>query len=217
MFRLVLLILISVVIIGCKVHAPMDPVYSSLPVPETPTPTSTATVSGVTINWGVHNERLIVIETLTTFNYVSNDFFTFLKFTNQVEQLDGHPFYKRYIVTTLIINALNIYQHSITMWEPPHSSIVYLQLREMKDAELFRIKKFKTILSKLQQSLVSEDEITIKSSYKELTAWGKSDLNKKSSHIQKDILEELKIDSDEVNFQFKDVDEVSNNLAQLVD
>ena len=36
-------------------------------------------------------------------------------------------------------------------------------------------------------------------------------------NIKNKTLEELKIDSDEVNFQFKDVDEVSNNLAQLVD
>lgn len=212
MFRLLLVILISVVVMGCKVHAPMDPVYSQLPVPVTPT----ATLSGVTVDWGVHNERLIAVETLIEFNDSSNDFFTFLKFTSQVEQLDGHPFHKRYITTTLIIHALSIYQHSIKMWEPPPSSIVYDQLVEMQDAELFRIKKFKTILSTLQQALVSEDEITIKSSYKELTEWSKSDLNNKSSHIQNDILDELKINSDEVNFQFEDVEEVSNNLAQLV-
>ena len=169
-----------------------------------PMVTPTAVVSGVTVDWGVHNERLMVIETLTTFNNSSNHFFTFLQRTNKIEELEGHPFHKRYIITTLIIDALQLYEASVTLWEPPASLTIYYDLTKMKNSELYRISKFKEYLSAIQIALINEDELAIKEGFKTLREWSNSTDNKESTKIQQNILEELKIDSEEVNFQYED-------------
>jgi len=166
--------------------------------------TPTPVVSGVTINWGVHNERLMVVETLTTFNKGSNTFFDFLQKTNKIEDLEGHPFHKRYIITTLIIEALDLYESSVNLYDPPKSIGMYYELKNMKKAELYRIARFKELMTAVQIALMDENELAIKESFKNLKEWSHSAGNKKSTQIQQRILEELKIDEDEVDFRYKD-------------
>lgn len=176
--------------------------------------TPTPVVSGVIIDWGVQNERLMVVETLIIFNKSSNDLFTFLKRTNQIEDLEGHPFHKRYIISTLIIDALNLYESSVLLWKPPASLTMYYQLAQMKESELYRISKFKEYLSAIQIALVNEDEPAIQEGFKNLKEWGISTKNKESTQIQQDILRELKIDEEEVNFKYKNPTTPSSELME---
>ena len=183
MINRMIMISILMVMIGCTSQPP-----ATLMPTHTPVPTK------------VIDERAILIDTLSTFNIGSNEFYRFLSATTSIEWLEGSTIQKSYIHTLVTIGGLNVYKQTVALWNPPEYLDTYDVLIEMKEAELYRITRFTEQLQILQNNINEGDVDKINKAYENLESWADSPENVKSLDIQTELLKRFGIPTEEVNF-----------------
>ena len=193
MINRMIMISILMVMIGCTSQPPatLMPTPTLMPtLMPTPTLIPTKTI----------DERAILIDTLSTFNIGSNEFYRFLSATTSIEWLEGSTVQKSYIHTLITIGGLNVYKQTVTLWNPPEYLDTYDVLIEMKEAELYRITRFTEQLQILQDNINEGDVDKINKAYENLESWADSPENVKSLDIQTELLKRFGIPTEEVNF-----------------
>ena len=182
-----IILMISIVITGCSNQPP--PLMTPEPIP-TPPPTMVMV-----------NDKAMVMESLNEFNSLSNSLILFLKSTQDISTLEAHVYHRNYVSSTVIIKGLNIYKEGINNWNPPINNYQD-ELIEIKQAELYRINHFNELTRILVSALLSADEDLITKANDNFVEWRSHPDNRKSADLQNDILEELDIDADSVNFKY---------------
>ena len=193
MINRMIMISILMVMIGCTSQPPatLMPTPTLMPtLMPTPTLIPTKTI----------DERAILIDTLSTFNIGSNEFYKFLSASTSIEWLEGSKMQKSYIHTLVTIGGLNVYKQTVTLWNPPEYLDTYDELIEMKEAELYRITRFTEQLQILQNNINEGDVDKINKAYENLESWADSPENVKSLDIQTELLKRFRIPIEEVNF-----------------
>ena len=180
-------LMISIIIIGCSNQPP--PLMTPEPIPEPP-----PTIVMV-------NDKAMVMESLNEFNNLSNSLILFLKSTQDISTLETHVYHRNYVSSIVIIKGLNIYKEGINNWNPPINNYQD-ELIEIKQAELYRINHFTELTEILMTALLSADEDLITKANDNFVEWRSHPDNRKSADLQNDILEELDIDADSVNFKY---------------
>jgi hypothetical protein len=193
MINSMVMISILMVMIGCTNQPPAT-------LMPTPTLMPTLMPTHTPVPTKVINERVILIDILSTFNKGSNEFYGFLSATTSIEWLEGSTVQKSYIHTLVTIGGLNVYKQTVTLWYPPEYLDTYDVLIEMKEAELYRITRFTEQLQILQDNINEGDIDQINKAYENLEAWADSPENVKSLDIQTKLLKRFDISSEEVNF-----------------
>ena len=197
MINSMVMVSILMVMIGCTNQPPatLMPTPTLMPIPTlipTHTPVPTKTI----------DERAVLIDTLSTFNVGSNEFYKFLSASTSIEWLEGSKMQKSYIHTLVTIGGLNVYKQTITLWYPPEYLDTYDVLIEMKEAELYRVARFTEQLQILQDNINEGDIDKINKAYENLGAWADSPENVKSLDIQSALLKRFNISSEEVDFNW---------------
>ena len=195
MINSMIMISILMVMIGCTNQPPATLMTTPTLMP-TLMPTSTL-MPTKTID-----ERVILIDTLSTYNKGSNTFYEFLSATTSIEWLEGSTVQKSYIHTLVAIGGLNVYKQTVTLWNPPEDLNTYDELIEMKEAELYRITRFTEQLQILQDNINKGDIDQINKAYENLEVWADSPENVKSLDIQTKLLKRFGIPSEEVDFNW---------------
>ena len=193
MINRMIMISILMVMIGCTSQPPatLMPTPTLMPtLMPTPTLIPTKTI----------DERAILIDTLSTFNIGSNEFYKFLSASTSIEWLEGSKMQTSYIHTLITIGGLNVYKQTVTLWNPPEYLDTYDVLIEMKEAELYRITRFTEQLQILQNNINEGDVDKINKAYENLESWADSPENVKSLDIQTELLKRFRIPTEEVNF-----------------
>ena len=193
MINRMIMISILMVMIGCTSQPPatLMPTPTLMPtLMPTPTLIPTKTI----------DERAILIDTLSTFNIGSNEFYRFLSASTSIEWLEGSKMQTSYIHTLITIGGLNVYKQTVTLWNPPEYLDTYDVLIEMKEAELYRITRFTEQLQILQDNIHEGDVDQINKAYENLESWADSPENVKSLDIQTELLKRFGIPTEEVNF-----------------
>ena len=193
MINRMIMISILMVMIGCTNQPPatLMPTPTLMPtLMPTPTLIPTKTI----------DERAILIDTLSTFNIGSNEFYRFLSASTSIEWLEGSKMQTSYIHTLITIGGLNVYKQTVTLWNPPEYLDTYDVLIEMKEAELYRITRFTEQLQILQNNINEGDVDKINKAYENLESWADSPENVKSLDIQTELLKRFGIPTEEVNF-----------------
>ena len=193
MINRMIMISILMVMIGCTSQPPatLMPTPTLMPtLMPTPTLIPTKTI----------DERAILIDTLSTFNIGSNEFYRFLSASTSIEWLEGSKMQTSYIHTLITIGGLNVYKQTVTLWNPPEYLDTYDVLIEMKEAELYRITRFTEQLQILQNNINEGDVDKINKAYENLESWADSPENVKSLDIQTELLKRFGIPTEEVNF-----------------
>ena len=193
MINRMIMISILMVMIGCTSQPPatLMPTPTLMPtLMPTPTLIPTKTI----------DERAILIDTLSTFNIGSNEFYRFLSASTSIEWLEGSKMQTSYIHTLITIGGLNVYKQTVTLWNPPEYLDTYDELIEMKEAELYRITRFTEQLQILQNNINEGDVDKINKAYENLESWADSPENVKSLDIQTELLKRFGIPTEEVNF-----------------
>ena len=193
MINRMIMISILMVMIGCTSQPPATLMPTSTLMPTlmpTPTLIPTKTI----------DERAILINTLSTFNIGSNEFYRFLSASTSIEWLEGSKMQTSYIHTLITIGGLNVYKQTVTLWNPPEYLDTYDVLIEMKEAELYRITRFTEQLQILQNNINEGDVDKINKAYENLESWADSPENVKSLDIQTELLKRFGIPTEEVNF-----------------
>ena len=182
-----IILMISIVITGCSNQPP--PLITPEPIPEPP-----PTIVMV-------NDKAMVMESLNEFNNLSNSLILFLKSTQDISTLETHVYHRNYVSSIVIIKGLNIYKEGINNWNPPINNYQD-ELIEIKQAELYRINHFTELTEILMTALLSADEDLITKANDNFVEWRSHPDNRKPADLQNDILEELSIDADSVNFKY---------------
>ena len=205
MINSMVMVSIVMVMIGCTNQPPatLMPTPTLMPIPTlipTHTPVPTKTI----------DERAVLIDTLSTFNVGSNEFYKFLSASTSIEWLEGSKMQKSYIHTLVTIGGLNVYKQTITLWYPPEYLDTYDVLIEMKEAELYRVARFTEQLQILQDNINEGDIDKINKAYENLESWADSPENVKSLDIQTELLKRFNISSEEVDFNWTKPEVESN-------
>ena len=182
-----IILMISIVMTSCTNQPP--PLMTPEPIPEPP-----PTVMVV-------NDKAMIMESLTEFNNLSNSVVLFLKSTQDINTLEIHVYHRTYVASKIIIKGLNIYKEGINNWNPPINDYQD-ELIEIKQAELYRIDHFIGLSEILMNALLSADEEIVTKANDSFVEWRSHPDNRKPADLQNDILEELDIDADSVNFKY---------------
>lgn len=195
MIRYIIIVSILMVITGCT-HKP--------PATIMPTPTLMPTLmpTPTLIPTKAIDEKVILIDTLSTFNKGSNDFYEFLSASTSIEWLEGTPVQKSFVHTLVTISGLKVYKQTIILWNPPEELNAYDDLIKMKEAELYRVDTFSDLLQTLQDDLNTGDVDQINRDYENLATWSDSPENTKSLDIQAELLKRFGIPPEEVDFNW---------------
>ena len=193
MINRMIMISILMVMIGCTNQPPAT-------LMPTPTLIPTLMPTHTPVPTKVIDERAILIDTLSTFNIGSNEFYKFLSASTSIEWLEGSKMQTSYIHTLITIGGLNVYKQTVTLWNPPEYLDTYDVLIEMKEAELYRITRFTEQLQILQNNINEGDVDKINKAYENLESWADSPENVKSLDIQTELLKRFGIPIEEVNF-----------------
>jgi len=192
-----IMLMSSMVITGCTTQPP--PITM-------PIPSSTPMIMVV-------NERLMVIESLTQFNNASNNVVRLMSNSEDIYQLSGNRYHIEFIASKQVLSGLRIYKNVVMNWltPMPHDNEHYDKLMDIKKAELYRIQHFSDLLKMMIDTLPSEDDETLKDIRAKFTTWSDDSRNQRSAELQNDILKELNISPDRVNFLL--VPDISNPLV----
>lgn len=182
-----IIFMISIVITGCTSQPP--PLMTPEPIPEPP-PTMVMV-----------NDKVMVMESLTEFNNLSNSTILFLKTTQDINKLESDLYHRTYIASRVIIKGLDIYKEGINNWNPPINKYQD-ELIEIKKAEIYRIDHFTELTHILMAGLISGEEDLIKKANNNFIEWRSHPDNRKPADLQNDILIALEIDADSVNFKY---------------
>ena len=182
-----LMLMISIVMIGCTNQPP------PIPTPEpTPTPTPTPTLMVMPT----------VVDSLIRFNNTNNTFIRFLSVNGDIYQLEGESTYHvSYIASKQIMMALEVYANAIRNWTIPDTEY-HDRLIEIKEAELYRIEHFSELTELMMMVLPTEDDDAIQTVRDQFLGWRDDARNMEPMNLQNDIIKELNINPDDVNFLY---------------
>ena len=180
-----IMVMISIVMIGCTNQPP--------PIPMPPV-TSTPMV--------IVDERLMVMDALIRFNNTNNTFIKFLSVNGDIYQLEGESTYHvSYIASKQIMLALEVYANAIRNWTIPDTEY-HDRLIEIKEAELYRIEHFSELTELMLMVLPTEDDDAIQAVRDQFLGWRDDIRNMKPMNLQNDIIKELNISPDDINFLY---------------
>jgi len=178
-------LMIGIVMIGCTNQPPSIP---------TPPATSTPMV--------MVDERLMVMDALIQFNDTNNNFIRFISVNGDIYQLEGESMYHvSYIASKQIMLGLEVYKDAINNWTPPNNSY-HDRLMEIKEAELYRIEHFGGLTELMMMTLPTEDDEEIQVIRDQFLGWRDDARNMEPMNLQNDIIKELNINPDDVNFLY---------------
>ena len=182
-----IMVMISIVMIGCTNQPP------PIPTPEpTPTPTPTPTLMVMPT----------VVDSLIRFNNTNNTFIRFLSVNGDIYQLEGESTYHvSYIASKQIMMALEVYANAIRNWTIPDTEY-HDRLIEIKEAELYRIEHFSELTELMMMVLPTEDDDAIQTVRDQFLGWRDDARNMEPMNLQNDIIKELNINPDDVNFLY---------------
>ena len=180
-----IILMIGIVMIGCTNQPPPIPV---------PPATSTPMV--------MVDERLMVMDALIQFNDTNNNFIRFISVNGDIYQLEGESMYHvSYIASKQIMLGLEVYKDAINNWTPPNNSY-HDRLMEIKEAELYRIEHFGGLTELMMMTLPTEDDEEIQVIRDQFLGWRDDARNMEPMNLQNDIIKELNINPDDVNFLY---------------
>ena len=184
-----IMLMISILMIGCTNQPPPIPV---------PPATSTPMV--------IVDERLMVmptvVDSLIRFNNTNNTFIRFLSVNGDIYQLEGESTYHvSYIASKQIMMALEVYANAIRNWTIPDTEYQD-RLIEIKEAELYRIEHFSELTELMLMVLPTEDDDAIQAVRDQFLGWRDDIRNMKPMNLQNDIIKELNISPDDINFLY---------------
>ena len=179
------MVMIGIVMIGCANQPPPIPV---------PPATSTPMV--------IVDERLMVMDALIQFNDTNNTFIRFLSVNGDIYLLAGESTYHvSYIASKQIMLGLEVYKDAINNWTIPDTEY-HDRLTEIKTAELYRIEHFSELTELMMMALPTEDDETVQVVRDQFLGWRDDARNMKPMNLQNDIIKELNINPDDVNFLY---------------
>ena len=178
-----IMVMVSMVMIGCTNQPP-------------PIPTPIVIV----------DERLMVmptvVDSLIRFNNTNNTFIRFLSVNGDIYQLEGESTYHvSYIASKQIMMALEVYANAIRNWTIPDTEY-HDRLIEIKEAELYRIEHFSELTELMLMVLPTEDDDAIQAVRDQFLGWRDDIRNMKPMNLQNDIIKELNISPDDINFLY---------------
>jgi len=186
---MVIILMIGIGIIGCTDTPPEIPI---------PTP----------VVQPVLDERVMVMESLTQFNQTGNLYILILMGTNEIYELndymvsDTSRYHVSYVLSRMIGLSLNLYKDGITNWNPPEDSKYYDRLIEIKEAELYRIKHFGELNDMMLLTLPIENDKALEEVRQKFVEWKDDSRNQIPMNLQNEILKELSIEPDEIDFLY---------------
>ena len=196
-----IMLMVSILMIGCASQPPPIPT----PVP-TPTLMVMPTITPVPTLMPLP-PRSAVIDSLIQFNDINNNFIRFLSVNGDIYQLEGESTYHvAYVASKQIMLALKVYADAINNWTIPDTEY-HDRLMEIKTAELYRIKHFSELTELMLITLPTENDETIQAVREQFLEWRDDARNMKPMNLQNDILKELNIDTEDVNFLYVVPDE----------
>jgi len=196
---MVIILMVGIGIIGCT-NTP----------PEIPTPTPMVQP--------VLDERVMVMESLTQFNKTSNLYIRILMGTNEIRELNdstGNRYHQSYVVSRMIGLSLNLYRDGITNWNPPEDSGYYDRLIAIKEAELYRIEHFGGLNDMMLLTLPIENDEALEEVRQKFVEWKDDSRNQIPMNLQNEILKELNIKPDEVDFLYAGFEEPLPTLPSM--
>ena len=178
-----IMLMISILMIGCASQPP--PIPTLMPTPMV-----------------IVDERLIVMDALIQFNDTNNTFIRFLSVNGDIYQLEGESTYHvSYIASKQIMLGLEVYKDAINNWTIPNTEY-HDRLTEIKTAELYRIEHFSELTELMMMALPTEDDETVQVVRDQFLGWRDDARNMKPMNLQNDIIKELNINPDDVNFLY---------------
>ena len=186
---MVIILMVGIGIIGCT-NTP----------PEIPTPTPMVQP--------VLDERVMVMESLNQFNKTSNLYIRILMSTDEIYGLsdymvsDTSKYHIAYVASKMIGQSLNLYKDGIDNWNPPEDSGYYDRLIAIKEAELYRIEHFGDLNDMMLLTLPTENDEALETVRQKFIEWKNDSRNQTPMNLQNEILKELNIEPDEVNFLY---------------
>ena len=176
-----LMLMISIVMIGCSNQPP------PIPMPD-PTPTLMVMPT--------------VVDSLIRFNNTNNTFIKFLSVNGDIYQLEGESTYHvSYIASKQIMMALEVYANAIRNWTIPDTEY-HDRLIKIKEAELYRIEHFSELTELMLMTLPTEDDDAIQAVRDQFLEWRDDARNMEPMNLQNDIIKELNINPDDVDFLY---------------
>jgi len=201
------------VMIGCSdddykwnTHQSITTTTPILMVPtEAPAPTITISPTHIptpTMSYAQGQEQ--VIDTLITFNKIHNDFvilLTTIAFFQEQRVIPPEA------AVGIILPALDVYENALTSWQSPEfEDFDWIQVNQiltnMREAELEKTNIFKILSNQLQDAYLQQDINQIKLILQRINEFGKLDITKKTYLLQYQLLKELRISPDKVNFPY---------------
>ena len=180
-----IMLMIGILMIGCANQPP--------PIPMPPA-TSTPMV--------MVDERLMVIDALIQFNDTNNNFIRFISVNGDIYQLEGDNIYHvSYIASKQTMLGLEVYKDAINNWTIPNTEY-HDRLMEIKTAELYRIEHFGELTELMMMALPTEDDEEIQVIRDQFLGWRDDARNMEPMNLQNDIIKELNINPDDVNFLY---------------
>ena len=178
-----IMVMVSMVMIGCTNQPP-------------PIPTPIVIV----------DERLMVmptvVDSLIRFNNTNNTFIRFLSVNGDIYQLEGESTYHvSYIASKQIMMALEVYANAIRNWTIPDTEY-HDRLIKIKEAELYRIEHFSELTELMLMTLPTEDDDAIQAVRDQFLEWRDDARNMEPMNLQNDIIKELNISPDDINFLY---------------
>ena len=178
-----IMLMVSILMIGCASQPP--PIPTLMPTPMV-----------------IVDERLIVMDALIQFNDTNNTFIRFLSVNGDIYQLEGESTYHvSYIASKQIMLGLEVYKDAINNWTIPNTEY-HDRLTEIKTAELYRIEHFSELTELMMMALPTEDDETVQVVRDQFLGWRDDARNMKPMNLQNDIIKELNINPDDVNFLY---------------
>jgi len=200
--------------IGCSRTESITPVIPTItPIP-TPVPTLLPTPILAPTQVVIVNERADVMESLILLNDTNINFVSFMQGNGEIYSLVGeNKYHVAYVASKQILFGLLVYENAIVNWTPPNNSY-YDKLMEMKEAELYRIHHFREISEMMVDTLPTENDGALEVVRQQFYEWKDDPRNKKPMRLQNEVLIELNISPDDVNFMYiipvKELDEVTS-------
>ena len=97
--------------------------------------------------------------------------------------------------------ALEVYANAIRNWTIPDTEY-HDRLIEIKEAELYRIEHFSELTELMLMVLPTEDDDAIQAVRDQFLEWRDDARNMEPMNLQNDIIKELNISPDDINFLY---------------
>jgi len=191
--------LMLMVMVGCS-NGSMIPTNTPIPMVHTETPAPTSTPIPLSHNQGQEQ----VIDALITFNKMSNDF---AEFISVMDFFQNNRMIAPEAAVSIAIPVLDIYADAIQSWQTTEfkdSNWVQVNqtLNNMRELELEKIAQFKVLSQQAQNAYIQKDLDQLRAVIERMWEFGQSKIAKQTSQLQYQLLKELSISPNTVNFNY---------------